>query len=443
MSETASHVFAAALPAALNQRYEIRGELTQTPSSRSFLCLDNFTQHEVALKIALPGVFDGDAAARKAWLNEIRIVGNLRHPYIAAIHDAGFADGQPYVAGEHFAAGSLATCVRPGRLKTVGEVLEIIHKCASALDYARQAGVIHRRLRPENIFYVGHGEAKVGNFGAVYWEGKAAPPNPLDALRYRAPEAPNGQGSLAADIYALGVVLHQLLTGACPFEADDIDLLRQRIAKGERKPLAHWRNDLPEGLDALLDGMLAVDPAARFANWAAVLAAVSELAGRLGPAADNPEQPTQAELYERLRALPLLKPLDDAQLWELLRLSRWRNVPAGTTFMREGGEALSCYLLLNGEAKVLREHKLIAMFDPGTLFGEMAFAEEPPELRAATVTSTTPATIGKWAYAKLLKASPGLQSKMLEIFWRLAVARLKKSDERYLRLYNQTNATPA
>ena len=76
-------------------------------------------------------------------------------------------------------------------------------------------------------------------------------------------------------------------------------------------------------------------------------------------------------------------------------------------------------------------------FREGTLFGELAFAEETPSPRAATVVATSDGTIGKWSYAKLNAASTGLQSKMLKIYFRLAAERLKDSDERYLRLYQR------
>ena len=88
--------------------------------------------------------------------------------------------------------------------------------------------------------------------------------------------------------------------------------------------------------------------------------------------------------------------------------------------MHEGDNAISCYLLLKGEARVLQKGKLIALLEAGTLFGELAFAEETPSTRAATVATASTGTIGKWPYSKLHSASPGLQSKMLQIFFRLA-----------------------
>jgi CRP-like cAMP-binding protein len=176
----------------------------------------------------------------------------------------------------------------------------------------------------------------------------------------------------------------------------------------------------------------------RFPDWATVLAALSELLPKLEEASPTKgKKPAQAELYDQLRQLPLLADLNGAQLWELLRISRWHRVSSGTVLVQEGAEAKSCYLLLKGEAKVTQRGRLINWLTEGTLFGELAFAEATPSPRSATVTAADSVTIGKWPYSHLHKASPALQSKMLQIFFRLAAERLKKADEQYLLLYQQ------
>ncbi|MBK7424773.1 MAG: cyclic nucleotide-binding domain-containing protein [Propionivibrio sp.] len=260
----------------------------------------------------------------------------------------------------------------------------------------------------------------------------------IGSLAYMAPELFRMWVTPQADIYALGVVLHQLLTGKRPFDAPDQASLMYKILNGDREPLTSFRPDLPENLNTLLDKMLARSLEDRFANWPSVLSALSTHSSKaLQAKSSAAERPAEAELYDQLRQLPLLATLNDAQLWELLRISHWRKITAGTVLMREGDNAISCYLLLKGEARVLQKGKLIALLEAGTLFGELAFAEETPSPRAATVATASNGTIGKWPYSKLHSASPGLQSKMLQIFFRLAAERLKQSDERYLRLYRQ------
>jgi serine/threonine protein kinase len=433
------------LPAGLSQRYEVRGELGRGATGTVFLAWDTFAQREVALKVALPQVFRDDpeqTLVRKAWLNEVHMAGSLHHPYIVEVYDAGFGDDSAYLVMEYLPNGTLQPYTKPDNLKPVSEVLEIAYKCASALDYACRAGIVHRDIKPANLQYVAAGEAKVCDFGAAYWSRDDSSTQVMDigSLAYMAPELFRQWVTPQADIYALGVVMHQLLTGKRPFDAPDQASLMYKILNGERDPLTSFRHDLPESLNALLDKMLARSLEDRFANWASVLSALTThcaSASIAHKAVD--ERPAEAELYGQLRQLPLIESLNDAELWELLRISQWRKVPAKTIFMREGDNARSCYLLLNGEARVLQQGKLIALFDPGTLFGELAFAEETPSPRAATVIASTEATVGKWPYARLHNASPGLQSKMLKIFFRLAAERLKQSDERYLRLYRQYN----
>ena len=437
----------AVLPAGLAQRYEIQREVGRGATSVVYLALDTFAQREVALKVANSQIFKDSAEQlpmRKAWLNEVHIAGNLHHPYIVDIFDAGFGENSAYLSMEYLPGGTLVPYTKPDRLKPVAEVLEIAYKCASALDYACQAGIVHRDIKPANLQYVGPGEAKVCDFGAAYWSRDDSSTQVMDmgSLAYMAPELFRGWVTPQADIYSLGIVLHQLLTGQRPFEAPEQASMMYQILHGEREPLTSFRHDLPESLNPLLDKMLARNLEERFPNWAAVLSALSmncARATRQQTAAAPLVKPAEAELYDQLRSLPILKPLNDAQLWELLRISHWRTVPAETRLIQEGNEARSCYLMLKGEAHVTREHKLIAMLDTGSLFGELAFAEESPEPRAATVTVKCESTIGKWSYQRLCKASPGLQSKMLEIFFRLAATRLKQSDERYLRLYRQYN----
>ena len=436
------------LPAGLSQRYEIRAEVGRGATGVVYQAWDTFAQREVALKVAHAQIFNDDPdqnLVRKAWLNEVHLAGSLHHPYIVEVYDAGFGDDSAYLVMEYLSHGTLEPFTKPGHLKAVSEVLDIAYKCASALDYACRAGIVHRDIKPANLQVVGPGAAKVCDFGAAYWSksnNDATQVMDIGSLAYMAPELFRQWVTPQADIYALGVVLHQLLTGKRPFDAPDQASLMYQILNGDRDPLTSFRPDLPESLNALLDKMLARSLEDRFADWSSVRSALSTHSTQALPDnATTAERPAEAELYDQLRQVPLLTPLNDAQLWELLRISKWRKIKAGTVVMREGDNALSCYLLLKGDAKVVQQGKLIALLDPGTLFGELAFAEEIPSQRTATIVAATDSTIGKWPYAKLHSASPGLQSKMLQIFFRLAAERLKQSDERYLRLYRQYTQT--
>ncbi|MBI2306880.1 MAG: protein kinase [Rhodocyclales bacterium] len=427
----------------MNPRYEIRHEIGAGASGTVYLAWDSFEQREVAVKVALPQIFSGDspeqALVRKAWLNEVHLAGSLQHPYIVAVYDAGVSARSAYLVMEYLAHGTLQPYTRPDRLKPVPEVLEIIYKCASALDYACRAGIVHRDIKPANLQYVGPGEAKVGDFGAAYWaKDDSTQVMDIGSLAYMAPELFRHWVTPQADIYALGIVLFQLLTGQPPFKADLPAALMYQIIHGETPRVSQLRPELPPALEQIVWRMMARSLEDRYADWPAVLAALSELLPKLDDGArEARKKPAQAELYDQLRQLPLLADLNGAQLWELLRISRWHRVPPGTVLIKEGAAAKSCYLLLQGEAKVTQQGKLINWMRPGTLFGELSFAEATPTPRSATVTAADDVTVGRWPYRQLHQASPGLQTKMLEIFFRLAAERLKKADEQYLLLYRQ------
>ncbi len=439
-----SEITAAIVASGLHHRYEIRREVGAGATGTVYLAYDSFAQREVALKVAHPQIFSAtdnpdQAIIRKAWLNEVHLAGDLQHPYIVAVYDAGVSATTAYLVMEYLPGGTLEPYTKPDTLKPVPEVLEIIYKCASALDYACRAGIVHRDIKPANLQYVGPGEAKVCDFGAAYWaRDDSTQVMDIGSLAYMAPELFRHWVTPQADIYALGIVLFQLLSGQQPFRADTPAALMYEIMNGDPPCLAGLRPDLPPALTQLVGRMIARSLEERFPDWPAVLAALSELMPQLE---DNPHEtrkkPAQAELYDQLRQLPLLSELNGAQLWELLRISRWHRVPANTVLIHEGAEAKSCYLLLKGEAKVTQRGRLINWMSEGTLFGELAFADPTPGPRSATVTAATNVTIGKWPYSHLHKASPGLQSKMLQIFFRLAAERLRKADEQYLLLYQK------
>lgn len=423
----------------LQHRYEILRELGRGASGTVYLAQDSFADRQVALKIAHAHIFSDDPEqrqVRKAWLNEVRQAGSLQHPYIVQVHDAGAGERSAYLVMEYLPGGTLEPYTRPGQLKPVGEVLELAYKCASALDYACRAGIVHRDIKPANLQYLGPGEVKVGDFGAAYWgRGDSTQVMDIGSLAYMAPELFRHWVTPQADIYALGVVLFQLLTGRLPYQADSPAALMYQIIHGEHPRLGELRPELPAAVDELVEEMLARDLEQRFASWPLVQAALSALMP--GTVAADGEIPSQGELFEQLRRLPLLQELGDPELWELLRFARWRRAPAGTVLITEGAAARSCYLLLQGETRVTQRGRLINLLTGGTLFGELAFAEATPGARAATITAMTPVVYGKWAYSRLNRASPELRSGMLKIFFRLAAERLKQADEQYQLLYRR------
>lgn len=270
----------------LHHRYEIQHEIGAGATGTVYLARDTFEQRDVALKVALPQIFAGNnpeqTLIRKAWLNEVHLAGSLQHPYIVAVYDAGVSADSAYLVMEYLAHGTLQPYTRPDNLKPVAEVLEIIYKCASALDYACRAGIVHRDIKPANLQYVGPGEAKVCDFGAAYWaKNDSTQVMDIGSLAYMAPELFRHWVTPQADIYALGIVLFQLLTGQQVFHADTPAALMYQIMNGEPPRLSELRADTPPELETLVTRMIARSLEDRFPDWPAVLAALSTLLPKL------------------------------------------------------------------------------------------------------------------------------------------------------------------
>ena len=233
---------------------------------------------EVALKVMSADLArDPTFAAR--FLREGRVVANLRHRNILMIYDLGVAEGRPYLAMEYIPGGAVST--EAGHLPP-REVLACIRDIARALEHAHTHGVVHRDIKPENILHAPDGGYLLADFGiarvteatsALTLEGST-----LGTPQYMSPEQWRGEPlDGRADLYSLGVVMHQLLTGRLPYTGTD----------GWAIGMQHMTSQVPAlppehaAFQGLLDRMLAKKPDDRFASGAQVAVAADALAASL------------------------------------------------------------------------------------------------------------------------------------------------------------------
>ena len=216
------------LVAALADRYRIERELGSGGMATVYLAQDLRHDRKVAIKILRPELAAVIGAAR--FLVEIKTTANLQHPHILSLHDSGEVEGtvfyvMPYVAGE-----SLRDRLTRDKQLPVNEALLIATEVADALEYAHRHGVIHRDIKPENILLQG-GHALVADFGialaAARTEGGSRMTETgmsLGTPHYMSPEQAMGERVITgkADVYALGAVLYEMLTGQRPFKGDDV-----------------------------------------------------------------------------------------------------------------------------------------------------------------------------------------------------------------------------
>ena len=262
------------LSAALAGRYRIERELGQGGMATVYLAHDLRHERQVALKVLRPDLAAVIGASR--FLHEIKTTANLQHPHILPLHDSGEVDGtvfyvMPYIEGE-----SLRDRLVRDKQLPVDEAVRIAVEVAGALEHAHQRKVIHRDIKPENILLQGD-HALVADFGialaAAKTEGGSRMTETgmsLGTPHYMSPEQAMGEREISArsDVYALGCVLYELLTGEPPFTGPTAQAIVARVLTEDPRSLTLQRRSIPPHVEAAVLTALAKLPADRFASAA-------------------------------------------------------------------------------------------------------------------------------------------------------------------------------
>ncbi|MCC7156360.1 MAG: serine/threonine-protein kinase [Bryobacterales bacterium] len=249
----------------------------------------------VAIKF-LPAEFAGQAEARQRFEREARLASSLNHPHICTIYDVGESDGRPYLVMELLEGQTLDVIVRRGPMP-VRDLLEIGRQVADALDAAHQRALIHRDIKPQNIFLTARGDARILDFGlAKHTEERVVtvgPDAPTVAARsflvtqpgsapgtiaYMSPEQARGLPlDRRTDIFSLGVVLYQMVTGTLPFSGVTTGVMYEEILTRTPPPPVHLRPDTPPELSRILGKALEKDRDVRYQTAADLRADLQRL----------------------------------------------------------------------------------------------------------------------------------------------------------------------
>ncbi|MGC4089500.1 MAG: serine/threonine-protein kinase [Polyangiaceae bacterium] len=268
----------------------------------------------------------------------------IDNPHVVQIFDAGELDGgEPYMFMELLAGTSLSSLIQSRGRLPFDEAREIVQQAAAGLAAVHAAGIVHRDVKPENLFICrGDGPSvKVLDFGISKFAPVEGDPRlthagaPLGTPSYMSPEQVVGQRELDArtDVYSLGVVLYECLTGAVPFQAETLPTLGIRIAAGDFKPASELATGLPPGVDQCIGRAMHVDVSSRFPSMAAfaeALGSVRDVSDRFGATAPSLELGANEPSARRRWLLPLL--LAGCALSLSLVFAAWRAaVPRDTS----------------------------------------------------------------------------------------------------------------
>jgi eukaryotic-like serine/threonine-protein kinase len=370
--------------ALIADRYELGPLLRRGGMADVHTGLDRRLRREVAIKLLRPDMAERDDV-RLRFESEARAAARLSHPNAVAVFDTGEQDGQPYIVMERLPGRTLADVIAEGPV-AVSWLLPVAAGVVSALGAAHDAGIVHRDVKPANILLTDGGTAKIADFGiaksAEMVSGATGGPVDLTLTgqlvgtpAYLAPERLAGApATFLSDLYSMGVVLYEALTGEKPFTGGSFIAVAQAVQNGTHPPLASVRPDLDPGVAAAVERALDRDPSLRFGSaeeMSAVLTGMPATRARAPLAPRSGEETTvlAAEDGERATLVGAEVPLPLAP--------RRRRVPFRyLVWAVAGGLALALLLLIG----------LTNASSPKP-------SSSTPSTTAATVAPTTPTTV--------------------------------------------------
>ena len=427
-SPSAAPVKPAAVPEKIG-KYVIINEVGRGTTGTVYLSHDPYFRRDVAIKV-YHSPTDEDPArtriARKMFFNEAHMVGMLQHPNILPIFDAGEEDGKYYVVMEHVQrARTLEAYCRPDNLLHIEDVVKIVYKCAKALQYAHKRGVIHRDIKPSNIMLTNDNDVRIIDFGIAILsdaeiskiEGIAGSPS------YMSPEQVQGTDlTPASDIYSLGAVMYELLTGFRPFRASSLSKLLNQIVYSTPPPIHTLRLGVPEELEDVVSRALQKDPAQRYTSGGQFGAQLTRVYHQLKGQWDGIDRRDQ---FDTLRRLSFFHDFSQSEIRELLRASEWREYGTGDEIVREGTTDDRFYVIVAGRVAVESGGRDLGMLREGDCFGETGYVSGARS--TAGFRAREGVTVLSVSSTMLEQVSTECQLRFNKVFLRTLIRRLQGS----------------
>ncbi len=386
----------------------------------------------VALKLVR---FDERAREEAKWNRRLlkllkaekAVASRLDHPNIIRIFDAVVEPERAFVVMEYFPGTTLEKYCTFEHMLPVHRAIGIIFKCCMALDYAYRQGIVHRDIKPANILVDDQDNVKITDFGLALNVSKKSESDStfimgVGSPAYMSPEQIKGYPlNQKTDLYSLGVVMFHLLTGRLPFRAKNPAQLIYKIINADPPGVCKLNPNLPELMDQVVHRALEKDLYSRYKNGAEFAKDLSAVRFKI---VDDTYRPPDTSRFSVLRKLAFFTEFDDVELWEVLRVSSWRQAEADAVLMREGSTDQRFGVLLEGRVEVSVEGGNIGEFGPGEIFGEMAFLDGRQHTQCLTVVALTAVTYLEINPAALALASDEVQDVMREELTTVVTQRL-------------------
>jgi len=415
-------------------KYDVLGEIDRGSIGVVYLGHDPYIDRGVAIKVAHDDALKDEESGdryRKMFFNEAHTAGSLNHPNIVGIHDAGADQDVCYIVMELVkGGGTLKPYCTPENLLPIEKVVEIIFKCAKALDYAHKQGVVHRDIKPSNILVEVNLEVKIADFSIAHMnradDTATQQVGLMGSPRYMSPEQlKEDEITHQTDLFSLGIVLYEMLTGKHPFTADNFSRLVTKILNEEPPALKDLRPDLS---DALIDVFIKAtqkDIKDRYQTGLEFAIDLSKAFEALeGPEEDISEQ----EKFNSIKQLEFFEGFPDSEIWEIIRASTWQEYATDDEIIVEGELDDCFYIIVEGEVGVLKNERTIRVLGVGDCFGEMGYLAKTE--RTATIKANIDTALLKINSTVISQVSLNCQVRFLKVFLRTLIHRLSMTTDK-------------
>jgi serine/threonine protein kinase len=252
----------------LNNRYQLLQRVGTGGMAEVFRARDSMLERYVAIKV-LRAEYTENKSFQERFRQEARAAANLSHPNIVTVHDFGLDRGQLFIVMEHVPGTDLKTMLRQRGRFTVEETIPLIVQACAGIGYAHRAGLVHCDVKPHNMLVTPDKRLKVTDFGIARALATIHPGEHSDVVwgspQYFSPEQAAGEPpSPASDVYSLGIVLYEMLTGSLPFNALTPEALARMHLDARPDPIREYLPEIPETLEQIVDKVLSKEPSARY-----------------------------------------------------------------------------------------------------------------------------------------------------------------------------------
>ncbi|RPJ82266.1 MAG: hypothetical protein EHJ94_02490 [Deltaproteobacteria bacterium] len=414
-------------------RYKIVSVLGKGGMGTVYKATDPFLGRDVALKVRNPsdiGLLEWDEKSHGQYLKEARLAAQFIHPNIAITYDAGFEKGLFFMALEYIDGNGLEKHCKPPELLPPIQIAENLYNICYALEYIHNKGYVHLDIKPANIMLTQNGEVKLMDFGIsrLLKDNPEKDSNASGSLYYMSPEQTDPKNSLdrRSDIFSLGVVAYQLLTGRRPFQGEDPYQVFYQILHKDPEPILSIVPDIAPGFQAVVCKAMSKQKNERFQTAKEFADSLLPIIKRTDSKVIHKQQEKKISYVKRLF---LFRHFQDSDIEEVLNISSWSFHPEKSWIMEESENDRNIYILALGKASI-HIHQDVKILKPGDCFGEAAVLHNMP--RKAKLRAEKDCVVMSINANLLNQASPQVQVKFLREFYMNKTVQLVEANLRLI-----------